>query len=101
MRAESRSARSLTQALRLGFSVCFRCLLKRIYNSLNLICMEGMSLIKNQFLELLDQDEEFRLAVAAKLGITAINQKLDKILENQEKLWLEVKSLREGQEKLW
>ncbi|PSN92282.1 hypothetical protein B9Q08_01545 [Candidatus Marsarchaeota G2 archaeon ECH_B_SAG-M15] len=58
-------------------------------------------MIKNQFLELLDQDEEFRLAVAAKLGITAINQKLDKILENQEKLWLEVKSLREGQEKLW
>lgn len=44
--------------------------------------MEGISSIKNQLLELLDQDEEFRLAVAAKLGIMVINQKLDKILEN-------------------
>jgi hypothetical protein len=45
--------------------------------------MEGMSSIKNQLLALLDQDEEFRLAVAAKLGIMVINQKLDKILETK------------------
>jgi hypothetical protein len=63
--------------------VRFRFFLKRIYNSLNLICMEGMSSIKNQLLALLDQDEEFRLAVATKLGIMVINQKLDKILETK------------------
>jgi hypothetical protein len=70
--------------------------------------MEGMSSIKNQLLALLDQDEEFRLAVAAKLGIMVINQKSgqdlgnqEKLWQNVEKLWIEVKSLRENQEKLW
>jgi len=82
--------------------------------------------IKKRFLELLDKDEEFRLAVAAKLGLldklNSLQQSVDnlaaevkalregqeklwqsveKLWQNVEKLWQEVKTLREGQEKLW
>jgi regulator of replication initiation timing len=78
--------------------------------------------IKRRFLELLDKDEEFRLVVAAKLGLSEEYEKLDamqhtieklveevkalregqeKLWQNVDKLWLEVKALREGQEKLW
>ncbi|MEM4407241.1 MAG: hypothetical protein QXI19_00710 [Candidatus Caldarchaeum sp.] len=64
--------------------------------------------LKRELLRLLDEDEEFRYAVAGRIGILEILKRLDKLeegqnklWENQEKLWEEVRSLRENQEKLW
>ncbi|MEM4354201.1 MAG: hypothetical protein QW470_05575 [Candidatus Caldarchaeum sp.] len=78
--------------------------------------------LKREMLRLLDEDEEFRYAVAGRIGILEILQRLDRLeegqeklwenqnklwesqnrlWENQNKLWEEVRSLREGQEKLW
>ena len=63
---------------------------------------------KKRILKALEEDEEFRYAVAGLIGISEILKRLDKLeanqeklWEGQEKLWLEVKSLREGQEKIW
>jgi hypothetical protein len=63
---------------------------------------------KKRILKALEEDEEFRYAVAGLIGLSEILKRLDrleanqeKLWEGQEKLWLEVKSLREGQEKLW
>ena len=56
---------------------------------------------KRRFLKALEEDEEFRYAVAGLIGISELLKRLDKLEANQEKLWMEVKSLREGQEKLW
>lgn len=55
---------------------------------------------KRRFLKALEEDEEFRYAVAGLIGISELLKRLDKLEANQEKLWMEVKSLREGQEKL-
>ena len=56
---------------------------------------------KKRFLKALEEDEEFRYAVAGLIGVSEILKRLDRLEANQEKLWLEVKSLRESQEKLW
>jgi hypothetical protein len=70
---------------------------------------------KLRFLETLDKDKEFRYAIAGYLGLSEILKRLDSIesriadlyegqnrlWENAEKLWIEVRSLREGQDKLW
>ena len=56
---------------------------------------------KKRILKALEEDEEFRYAVAGLIGLSEILKRLDRLEANQEKLWLEVKSLREGQEKLW
>ncbi|GBC75308.1 hypothetical protein HRbin06_00626 [archaeon HR06] len=56
---------------------------------------------KLKILRSLEEDTEFRYALAGIIGISEILRKLDRLAENQEKLWLEVKSLRENQEKLW
>ncbi|MEM3570039.1 MAG: hypothetical protein QXU11_02245 [Thermoproteota archaeon] len=57
--------------------------------------------LKRLLLELLDRDEEFRYAVAGRLGLSEILKRLDRLEENQVKLWEEVRLLREGQNKLW
>ncbi|MDW8043359.1 MAG: hypothetical protein RMJ30_03840 [Nitrososphaerota archaeon] len=71
--------------------------------------------MKREMLRLLDEDEEFRYAVAGRIGLLEILKRLDKLeegqrnlletvarlWENQNKLWEEVRSLREGQNKLW
>ncbi|MEM1965876.1 MAG: hypothetical protein QXH12_07155 [Candidatus Caldarchaeum sp.] len=64
--------------------------------------------LKRELLRLLDEDEEFRYAVAGRIGILEILKRLDRLEEGQNKLWEsnnrlweEVRSLREGQEKLW
>ncbi|MGC8555548.1 MAG: hypothetical protein ACP5NG_00810, partial [Conexivisphaera sp.] len=66
------------------------------------------SSLRGQLLDLLDKDREFRYAVAGKLGLSEILERLDrneeairKLWESNERLWQEVKSLRENQEKLW
>ncbi|MCC6028967.1 MAG: DUF3782 domain-containing protein [Candidatus Korarchaeum sp.] len=56
---------------------------------------------KRKFLRSLDEDIEFRYAVAGYLGISEILKRLDSLEENMLKLWEEVRSLREGQNKLW
>ncbi len=55
---------------------------------------------KRRFLRSLDEDIEFRYAVAGYLGISEILRRLDSLEESMIKLWEEVKSLREGQNKL-
>ena len=62
--------------------------------------------IKRRLLDMLENDPEFRYAVAGILGmsqtrdqLSGISKSIEKLSENQEKLWLEVKSLRENQEK--
>jgi uncharacterized coiled-coil DUF342 family protein len=71
--------------------------------------------LKRQLLELLEKDEEFRLAVAGYLGLSetlkrlysveeSIKESLEEVRalrEDQRKLWEEVKSLRENQQKMW
>ncbi|AGT36061.1 hypothetical protein N186_08625 [Thermofilum adornatum] len=64
--------------------------------------------LKEEMLELLERDKEFRYAVAGYLGISEIMKRLDsheekmaQILDEVKKLWEEVKGLRESQEKIW
>jgi uncharacterized coiled-coil DUF342 family protein len=71
--------------------------------------------LKRQLLELLEKDEEFRLAVAGYLGLSetlkrlySVEESIKELLEevralreDQRKLWEEVKSLRENQQKMW
>ena len=56
---------------------------------------------KLKILKPLEEDKEFRYAVAGLIGVSEILERLDRIEENLERLWTEVRSLREGQEKLW
>jgi hypothetical protein len=74
-----------------------------------------MNKLKEEFLELLEKDKEFRYSVAGYLGLSEILKRLDRleegqnklfesqkrIWENIEKLWDEIRELREGQNKLW
>jgi len=57
--------------------------------------------LKREFIDLLERDVEFRYTVAGYLGLSEILKRLDKLEEGQNKLWEEVKSLREGQNRLW
>jgi len=57
--------------------------------------------LKKEFLELLKKDVEFRYAVAGYLGLLEILKRLDRLEEGQNRLWEEVRALREGQTKLW
>ena len=79
----------------------------KIIYTLSLISDRYMSL-KQEFIQLLKEDEEFRLTVAAYIGLDEIlrqlrehSEKFNQLLAETRKLWEEVKSLREGQEKLW
>jgi len=56
---------------------------------------------KKRFLKALEEDMEFRYAVAGYLGLSETLKRLDSLEESMRKLWEEVKSLRENQEKLW
>ncbi|NAZ25813.1 MAG: hypothetical protein GU357_08665, partial [Thermofilum sp.] len=57
--------------------------------------------LKEEILDLLERDKEFRYAVAGYLGISEILKRLDGLEENMLRLWEEVRALRKGQEKLW
>jgi len=63
---------------------------------------------KLKLLKALEEDLEFRYAVAGLIGISEILRRLDRLeegqkrlWENQNRLWEEVRNLREGQNKLW
>ena len=67
-----------------------------------------MGNLREEFIELIEKDKEFRYVVAGYLGLSEILKRLDrleeahnKLWENQNRLWEEVKALRGGQEKLW
>jgi hypothetical protein len=62
---------------------------------------EHLARLKRQFLELLDKDKEFRLAVAGYLGLSETLMRLESVEKSIEKLLEEVKRSREGQDKLW
>ena len=57
--------------------------------------------LKEEILDLLERDKEFRYAVAGYLGISEILKRLDGLEEKMLRLWEEVGALRKGQEKLW
>lgn len=57
--------------------------------------------LRDEFIRLLEEDKEFRYTVAGYLGLSEILRRLDRLEENQTRLWEEVKGLREGQERLW
>ena len=57
--------------------------------------------LKEEILDLLERDKEFRYAVAGYLGISEILKRLDGLEENMLRLWEEIRALRKGQEKLW
>jgi len=70
--------------------------------------VERLAQLKKRFLELLEKDKEFRLAVAGYLGLSevltrleSVEKSIERLWESANKLWEEVKSLREGQNKLW
>jgi len=57
--------------------------------------------LKKEFIELLERDRDFRYTVAGYLGLSEILKRLDRLEEGQNRLWEEVRSLREGQNRLW
>ncbi|MBO3840595.1 MAG: hypothetical protein JTT17_07270 [Candidatus Brockarchaeota archaeon] len=57
--------------------------------------------LRQEFIELLERDVEFRYTVAGYLGLSEILKRLDRLEEGQRRLWEEVRSLREEQNKLW
>ncbi|HLI46977.1 MAG TPA: DUF3782 domain-containing protein [Geobacterales bacterium] len=57
--------------------------------------------LKKEILSLLGKDTEFRYAIAGYLGLSDILNRLDKLEQNQVKLWEEVRGIREDQMKLW
>jgi len=74
-----------------------------------------MEPLKDEMLELLEKDREFRYAVAGYLGLSEIMKRLDAIAEEQvslrkeqirfreeqTRIWKELSELRKGQNKLW
>ncbi len=63
--------------------------------------IDGMDVLKREFLELLDKDFEFRYAVAGYLGLSEILKRLDSLIEEQTKIWEEIRGLRVEQTKIW
>jgi regulator of replication initiation timing len=71
--------------------------------------------LRREFIKLLESDVEFRYTVAGYLGLSEILRSIErlweevkglreevrKLWENQNKLWEEVRALRENQNKLW
>jgi archaellum component FlaC len=62
---------------------------------------EDLVRLKRQFLELLEKDKEFRLAVAGYLELSEALKSLESIEKNIEKLWESTNKLWENVNKLW
>ena len=60
-----------------------------------------MNKLKEEFLELLEKDKEFRYSVAGYLGFSEILKRLDRLEEGQNKLFESQKRIWENIEKLW
>jgi len=59
-----------------------------------------MASLREEFLKLLEEDREFRYAVAGYLGVLELLKRLDALAEEQEKIWVEIKAMREEQRML-
>jgi len=66
------------------------------------------SQLKAAFLKLLKEDEEFRYTVAGYLGIAEVLKRLDKLAEEQTKIWREIRriwreirAMKKEQAKMW
>lgn len=57
--------------------------------------------LRKRFLELLDKDLEFRYAVAGYLGISETLRHLDRIAEEQRKIWEEIARIKAEQGRIW
>jgi thymidylate synthase len=55
--------------------------------------------LKKIFLELLEKDVEFRYTVAGYLGFLEILKKLDYLIEENKKIWEEIRSIREDEKR--
>ncbi len=56
---------------------------------------------KEKILRALEEDREFRYAVAGLIGIREVLERLDGIEKNQERIWQEIRGLREEQVRAW
>jgi len=57
--------------------------------------------LKRQFLKLLEEDEEFRYAVAGRLGILEVLKRLDAIAEEQKNINKRIEKIWEEIDKIW
>jgi len=57
--------------------------------------------LREEFLELLKRDEEFRYTVLGYLGLEELTRRMDSYQSTQTKIWEEIKGLREEQSKIW
>jgi len=57
--------------------------------------------LKRQFLKLLEEDEEFRYAVAGRLGVLEVLKRLDAIAEEQKNINKRIEKIWEEIEKIW
>jgi DNA repair exonuclease SbcCD ATPase subunit len=57
--------------------------------------------LREEFLELLKKDEEFRYTVLGYLGLEELTRRMDYYQSTQTKIWEEIKGLREEQSKIW
>jgi len=57
--------------------------------------------LKRQFLKLLEEDEEFRYAVAGRLGILEVLKRLDAIAEEQKNINRNIENINQKIEKTW
>jgi len=63
--------------------------------------VERLAQLKKRFLELLEKDKEFRLAVAGYLGLSEVLTRLESVEKSIERLWESANKLWEGQNRLW
>ncbi len=54
-----------------------------------------------RLLKTLEEDAEFRYAVAGLIGLREVLDRLDRVEESIRRLWEEVRALREGQGRIW
>ncbi|MCS7146516.1 MAG: hypothetical protein RMJ28_04255 [Nitrososphaerota archaeon] len=59
------------------------------------------SRLRDEFIKLLEEDKEFRYAVAGYLGLSETLKRLDSIEETIRKIWAEIHRVWENIEKLW
>lgn len=57
--------------------------------------------LREEFLELLKRDEEFRYTVLGYLGLEETTRRMDAYQSTQTKIWEEIKGIKEEQSKIW
>ena len=65
------------------------------------IVWDTMASLREKILKLLDTDTEFRYAIAGRLGVLEILERLEKLTEIQTKIWMEIKDIKEDIKKIW